>query len=307
MLEPGSCARPSEESVDKNYRATNLAAYTAVSIEGLAGFMSKDPDLWVFQNFNRLNLTNIIYLQQRLVDLERQLDEIVHQPVTEFDKPKYEELMGRLETLLSKYGRFLYQESEAQCLTSSRECVGRASKTSIFAIARERTNYLLGPLLCECPLLLGLQTCTRSAGSSNRLCVNRCRRKRLDPQTRGRRQVFQERINNSKGIQYRKLTSFRLLGPHWCHLLKQHKTKLGGSASFPSVLVVSDPNVRRIERTVINLGFCLLLLCPILALTYLENKALKVGIVLLFVLIISTLTIDLGKSTNATCVALVAG
>ena len=73
------------------------------------------------------------------------------------------------------------------------------------------------------------------------------------------------------------------------------------------VLIYSEATVRRAEQALINIGFCFLLLCPIPPLFYLDNKALKLGIVLMFILTLSTLTIDLSASTNKTSVALVAG
>lgn len=61
------------------------------------------------------------------------------------------------------------------------------------------------------------------------------------------------------------------------------------------------------EKALISIGFCFLLLCPIFALSYLESKALKLSIVLIFIVALSTLTIDLADSTSKTSVALVAG
>ena len=74
-----------------------------------------------------------------------------------------------------------------------------------------------------------------------------------------------------------------------------------------SILMYSEDKVRRVEKTLINIGFCFLLLCPIFALSYLESRALKLSIVLIFILALSTLTIDLSDSTSKTSVALVAG
>lgn len=61
------------------------------------------------------------------------------------------------------------------------------------------------------------------------------------------------------------------------------------------------------EQMLISIGFCILLVCPIFALSYLQSKALKLIIVLIFILVLSTLTIDLAASTSKTSVALVAG
>ena len=104
MLEAGVCPGPTDDLSLDSWIENNNAAYNAASIKGLAGFMSKDPDLWVFQHFNRLGLFNIIYLQQQLTDLERQLDQAIPQEISGFNKCEYERLMPLIESTLSKYG-----------------------------------------------------------------------------------------------------------------------------------------------------------------------------------------------------------
>ena len=74
-----------------------------------------------------------------------------------------------------------------------------------------------------------------------------------------------------------------------------------------SVLFYSESKVRRAEQTIINIAFCFLLTFPIFILSHLEDKNLKLGVVLLFILALSTFTIDLSRSTtNFNSLALVA-
>ena len=79
-------------------------ASNAVSLKDLVDFMNKDADLWIFQHFNRLNLFNIVYLQQHLAGLERRLDKAVPDKLADFNKQEYEILMPEIESSLKKYG-----------------------------------------------------------------------------------------------------------------------------------------------------------------------------------------------------------
>lgn len=79
-------------------------AIKASAHKRLASFMSTDPDLWIFRDFNRLNLFKLVYLQHHLADLERRLDQAVHDTTTGFNKAEYELLMPDIESSLQKYG-----------------------------------------------------------------------------------------------------------------------------------------------------------------------------------------------------------
>ena len=73
-----------------------------------------------------------------------------------------------------------------------------------------------------------------------------------------------------------------------------------------SVLFYSESHVRRAEQAIINIVFCFLLTIPILVLSHVENKTVKLITVLLFILLLSTFTIDLSESISRTGFALVA-
>ncbi|KAF2795878.1 hypothetical protein K505DRAFT_373597 [Melanomma pulvis-pyrius CBS 109.77] len=57
-------------------------------LNGIAGYMTADGDLWVTRRYERLHLINILAIQQRMSDLERDIDDAV----------KYERSLGRGET-----------------------------------------------------------------------------------------------------------------------------------------------------------------------------------------------------------------
>ena len=106
MLEAGLCrsAAVEEDAASEIAFTEKKVAYNVTSLHRLAKILSVDPDLWVCQQFDRLNLFYIVYLQQHLLDLERRLDQAVPDNVEDFDKAAFEGLMPDLESSLKKYG-----------------------------------------------------------------------------------------------------------------------------------------------------------------------------------------------------------
>jgi hypothetical protein len=69
----------------------------------VAGYMNKDSDLWVFRRFGKLHLFNILYLQQRLAELENELERQIEDGKDEgFDK-----LYPSIQNALKEYGAIL--------------------------------------------------------------------------------------------------------------------------------------------------------------------------------------------------------
>jgi hypothetical protein len=65
--------------------------------------------------------------------------------------------------------------------------------------------------------------------------------------------------------------------------------------------------VRRAEAVFLHVCFCLLLLCPIFLLSYVDSKVVKLGIVVLFLFAASVLTAGFLDAPNKIAFALVAG
>ena len=95
---------PSQDCASVFSLTKTTAAYNANANKRLAGFMSQDSDLWMFQRFDRLNLFNIIALQQHLADLEQRLDQLVPDNVQKFDEKEFEDLKDDIQSSLKKYG-----------------------------------------------------------------------------------------------------------------------------------------------------------------------------------------------------------
>jgi hypothetical protein len=74
-----------------------------------------------------------------------------------------------------------------------------------------------------------------------------------------------------------------------------------------SVFVYSEESIRRVERIFVNVSFCLLLICPIIALSVVGNTVGKLVIVLGFLLVAAVLTSGILTSANNTGLAVLAG
>jgi hypothetical protein len=68
----------------------------------------------------------------------------------------------------------------------------------------------------------------------------------------------------------------------------------------------SDETVRRVEDVIVNATFCFLVLVPIFALSYLQNKVGKLLVVLGFVLVSSVVTTVLANVTHKNSLAIMA-
>ncbi len=79
------------------------------------------------------------------------------------------------------------------------------------------------------------------------------------------------------------------------------------SSKTRTVLLYSEENVRRAEAVFLHLGFCLLLLCPIIGLSYLESKMWKLVLLGIFLFVASLLFVGLVNVPNKSGLALVAG
>jgi hypothetical protein len=66
----------------------------------VAQYLNQDPDLWVFRRFGKLHLFNILYLQQRLAELENALETKIWNGET----TGVDELLPDIKIALKEYG-----------------------------------------------------------------------------------------------------------------------------------------------------------------------------------------------------------
>ena len=73
------------------------------------------------------------------------------------------------------------------------------------------------------------------------------------------------------------------------------------------MFIYSESAIRRAERTFVHVSFCVLLLCPIIALSVIGSKVGKLVVVIGFLLAASLLTSGVLTGANNTGLAVLAG
>ena len=76
---------------------------TPRDLDLVAGYMKKDSDLWVFRRFGKLHLFNLLYLQQRLAQLENELEKQIEGGKDE----GFDNLYPSIQNALKEYGTIL--------------------------------------------------------------------------------------------------------------------------------------------------------------------------------------------------------
>lgn len=71
--------------------------------------------------------------------------------------------------------------------------------------------------------------------------------------------------------------------------------------------IYSESSIRRLERTFVHVAFCFLLLCPIIALSVIDNSAGKLVVVVGFLLVAAFLTSGILTGANNAGLAVLAG
>ena len=69
--------------------------------------------------------------------------------------------------------------------------------------------------------------------------------------------------------------------------------------------IYSEQEIRRVDKIFMNISFCLLLLCPVIVLSLVDNRAAKLSIVVGF-LLIGAILLALGTGSNNSALAVLA-
>ena len=72
------------------------------------------------------------------------------------------------------------------------------------------------------------------------------------------------------------------------------------------IMIYSDQKVRHADQIFMNVSFCLLLLCPVIVLSLVDNRAVKLSVVVGFLLFCAVL-LAIGTSSNNSALAVLAG
>lgn len=79
------------------------------------------------------------------------------------------------------------------------------------------------------------------------------------------------------------------------------------SSKIRTVLLYSEDNVRRTEAVFLHLSFCIVLLGPVIGLSYLESKVWRLVLLTTSLFVVSVLCVALLNAPNKSSLALVAG
>jgi len=79
------------------------------------------------------------------------------------------------------------------------------------------------------------------------------------------------------------------------------------SSKNRTILLYSEEGVQRAEAVFLHLSFCILLICPIIGLSYMKSKMWKLVLLGIFLLVASLLFVGLVNMPNKSGLALVAG
>ena len=85
-----------------------------VELNKIAGFMTSDSDLWITSRYERLRLINVLAIQQRMSELERDIDEIVRYEnciekgeACAPPEKSSENILAELQGTIKAYGRLI--------------------------------------------------------------------------------------------------------------------------------------------------------------------------------------------------------
>ena len=81
-------------------KPSELFLRPAADLAFVAQYLNQDSDLWVFRRFGKLHLFNILCLQQRLAELENNLETKIWNDET----AGFDELLSEIKVTLKEYG-----------------------------------------------------------------------------------------------------------------------------------------------------------------------------------------------------------
>ncbi|KAH8768543.1 hypothetical protein BGZ57DRAFT_929822 [Hyaloscypha finlandica] len=247
----------------------------------VAQYLNQDPDLWVFRRFGKLHLFNILCLQQRLAELENKLET----KIWNGEKTGFDELLPSIKVALKEYDDALSMQANYRSY--------RQPEKHIFKLLEKWWNYYHGR---GSALRIGLDLHT---GGKNR-------EKDLASIAAIEKTWTHRFIDSHDHLRrlFAKASTFST-PPTASETALPHDDGLG--EQLPSTLLYSEENVQRAEAVFLHACFCCLLLCPILALSYVHSKTWKLVILAASLFATAVLTVGFLNTPNKNALALVAG
>ncbi len=96
----GSCESAMEEGTRYESRDKTCSLYSSHELYKVAGYMNQDPDLWIFRRFGKLQILNILSIQQRLTSFEKDFEERISNPLLNCD-----DLIPNIQHTLKEYSK----------------------------------------------------------------------------------------------------------------------------------------------------------------------------------------------------------
>jgi hypothetical protein len=97
---PGETLKEERSIHPSQDRPSELFIRSSADLAFVAQYLNQDPDLWVFRRFGKLHLFNILCLQQRLAELENNLEEKIWKD----EKIGFESLLYDIKIAVKEYG-----------------------------------------------------------------------------------------------------------------------------------------------------------------------------------------------------------
>ncbi|KAH8808786.1 hypothetical protein F5884DRAFT_858305 [Xylogone sp. PMI_703] len=236
-----------------------------------ASLLDVDSDFWVFRRFGKLHLFNLLHIQSELANLEYALD--MH--VSGKQEHPIEDLLARIKAALVEYDSALaayakfksYKEPETHIIKQFRRRAALGENDE--GKLHKILEVLEIPPTGPTPYLKDLASIAATDKTWTHHFIDSHHRLRS---------MFEEK-----------------LAPD------QSKALAGTS------LIYSEEKVRRAEAVFLHLSFCILLVVPVVLLSYLESKVWKLVVLGIFLAAASFLCVGLLNTPNKSSLAVVAG
>ncbi|KAH8761477.1 hypothetical protein F5882DRAFT_477699 [Hyaloscypha sp. PMI_1271] len=260
----------------ENRRTSNPPPpFSPSELEGVARYLDTDPDFWVFRRFRKLHLVNVLRMELDLVRLEHKLDKQLSGGEENEEEDDSRTLLPDIQSSLSEYDAALTSLARFKSYREpDRNIVSELKEWGTTCI--ENANPLLHGLEIPYPG----NTCLKDLASI--AAVEKSWTHQFIDKHHCLRRIFEIPED-------------------------QMPPEQRPSSKNRTLLLYSEESVQRAEAVFLHLSFCILLICPIIGLSYMQSKMWKLVLLGVFLFVASLLFVGLVNMPNKSGLALVAG
>lgn len=257
------------------------ADFSFSELDDVAKNLDVDPDLWVFRRFGKLHLFNLLRLQLDLVTLERKLEKHVQeqqgprnmsQNMSHREKKKF---FNSIHRALSEYDAALEAQAKFKSYRKPNANVMNKLKSWADSSTGDINFYPLRDGLVP-PRLRQVYTGELASIAATQ------------------KSWVHEFIDNNDCLN----KIFKLPPPKMSH---------GQGKVDRTVRLYSEDDARRAEALFLHLSFCILLMCTISGLEFLQSRIWKLVLLAIALLVASVLCVCFLNSTNTRSLAFLCG